>query len=212
MELWHGVNQVNRINHGVLVFCSCGRPTGQHLAPAITGVLPRSQGQEEQAASGSGCPRLFRSFDELDIGLVACRPTPYALAMDATTLGERFSVLAISVVYRGCAIQVAWQVVRADTLVPYVGSSYAAQGSCFKTQPLECTMLGQWEEGYNGPWLIVTDLPPDEAAGQWYAMRAWIECGFRHTKRGGWQWQNTKMTVTERAVRRWLTITFLLEF
>src|SRR4051794_31506349 len=31
-----------------------------------------------------------------------------ALAMDATTLGDQFVVLAISVVYRGCAVPVAW--------------------------------------------------------------------------------------------------------
>ena len=36
-----------------------------------------------------------------------------ALALDATTLGERFSVLALCVVYRGCAVPVAWTVVRA---------------------------------------------------------------------------------------------------
>jgi hypothetical protein len=36
-----------------------------------------------------------------------------ALAMDASTLGQRFTVLAISVVYRGCAIPVAWRVLPA---------------------------------------------------------------------------------------------------
>ena len=35
------------------------------------------------------------------------------LALDATTLGQRFTVLAIAVVYRGTAIPVAWTVVRA---------------------------------------------------------------------------------------------------
>jgi hypothetical protein len=35
------------------------------------------------------------------------------LAMDATTLGQRFTVLTISVVYRGCAIPVAWTIVEA---------------------------------------------------------------------------------------------------
>ncbi len=35
------------------------------------------------------------------------------LAADASTLGERFTVLAISVVYRGCAIPVAWKIVEA---------------------------------------------------------------------------------------------------
>ena len=33
--------------------------------------------------------------------------TQWALALDATTLGTRFTVLALSVVYRGCAIPVA---------------------------------------------------------------------------------------------------------
>jgi hypothetical protein len=37
-----------------------------------------------------------------------------ALAMDATTLKKCFTVLCISVVYRGCAIPVAWKVVGAE--------------------------------------------------------------------------------------------------
>jgi hypothetical protein len=39
--------------------------------------------------------------------------TQLALAIDATTLGQRFVVLAVSVVYRGCAIPVAWTVLAA---------------------------------------------------------------------------------------------------
>jgi hypothetical protein len=38
-----------------------------------------------------------------------------ALACDASTLGQRFTVLVISVVYRGCGIPVAWKVVSATT-------------------------------------------------------------------------------------------------
>ncbi len=37
-----------------------------------------------------------------------------AIAMDATSLGDRFVVLAISVVYRGCAVPVAWKVLKAE--------------------------------------------------------------------------------------------------
>jgi hypothetical protein len=37
-----------------------------------------------------------------------------ALALDATTLGQRFVVLAISVLYRGCAVPVAWKIVPAN--------------------------------------------------------------------------------------------------
>lgn len=38
-----------------------------------------------------------------------------ALAMDATTLSDRLTVLAISVLYRGCAIPVAWKVLKGNT-------------------------------------------------------------------------------------------------
>ena len=41
--------------------------------------------------------------------------TRLALALDATTLGDRFAVLAVSVVYRGCAIPVAWVVLPGNT-------------------------------------------------------------------------------------------------
>ena len=36
------------------------------------------------------------------------------IALDATTLGQRFVVLVISVVYRGCAIPVAWKILPAN--------------------------------------------------------------------------------------------------
>jgi hypothetical protein len=36
-----------------------------------------------------------------------------ALAIDATTLGQRCVVLAVSVVYRGCALPVAWVILPA---------------------------------------------------------------------------------------------------
>lgn len=39
--------------------------------------------------------------------------TQLALAIDATTLGERIVVLAVSVVYRGCAIPVGWVILPA---------------------------------------------------------------------------------------------------
>lgn len=35
------------------------------------------------------------------------------LAADASTLGQRFTLLVISVVYRGCGIPVAWKLVKA---------------------------------------------------------------------------------------------------
>lgn len=42
-----------------------------------------------------------------------------AIAIDATTLGQRFVVLAISVVYRGCAVPVAWKILQATEKPPW---------------------------------------------------------------------------------------------
>jgi hypothetical protein len=58
-----------------------------------------------------------------------------ALAIDATTLGQRFVVLVVSVVYRGCAIPIAW------TVVPYQRrrSMRGAGSGCGC-----CARCGQW--------------------------------------------------------------------
>src|SRR6266481_8045732 len=42
-----------------------------------------------------------------------------ALALDATSLGDRFTVLSISVVYRGSAIPVAWKILHANVRHPW---------------------------------------------------------------------------------------------
>jgi hypothetical protein len=51
---------------------------------------------------------------------------------------------------------------------------------------------------------VVTDLGPGQAEALWYGMQAWIEQGFTLLKRGGWQWQATRMTDPERVGRWWL--------
>jgi hypothetical protein len=203
-----------------------------------------------------------------------------ALAMDASTLSDRFTVLAISVLYRGCAIPVAWKIVRSNepgswepywkellsqlapavpadwlvivladrglyakwlyeqivslkwhpflritrngkvrpegehhfrwlsSLVPEVGTSWSGVVDCFSgaTCQLHCTLLARWDEPYAEAWLVLTDLAPEAATIVWYSMRTWIECGFKDTKRGGWQWHQTKMTDPERAARLWVAI------
>jgi DDE family transposase len=206
--------------------------------------------------------------------------TQLALALDATTLGTRFTVLALSGVYRGCAIPVAWTVLPATakhawrrewlrmlrqvhraiprswtvlvlsdrglyarwlfrritrlgwhpflrintggtfrptgqvrgvplkTLVPEPGTTWQGTGIAFKgrNRQLHCTLLACWEAGYKDPWLLLTDLPPEASTACWYGLRAWIEQGFKITKRAGWQWQRTRMTEPERAARLWLAV------
>lgn len=203
-----------------------------------------------------------------------------ALAMDASTLSDRFTVLAISVLYRGCAIPVAWKIVRSNapgswepywkellshlapvvppdwmvivladrglyakwlyehivglkwhpflrinrtgkvqpsgeshfrwlsSLVPAVGTSWSGVVDCFSevTCRLHCSLLARWDEPYAEAWLVVTDLAPEAANIVWYSMRNWIEAGFKDTKRGGWQWHQTKMKDPERAARLWVAI------
>jgi hypothetical protein len=203
-----------------------------------------------------------------------------ALALDATTLGQRFVVLVVSVLYRGCAIPVAWTVLPATekhawrgewlrmlrqvrtvvprrffvivladrgvdarwlfqrivrlgwhpllrintggtfrpekrvhyqplrSLVPQPGTQWVGTGTAFQgpRRRLNCTLLARWDEGYRDPWLLLTDLAPSAGEACWYGLRAWIEQGFKITKRGGWQWQRTRMTDPQRAARLWLAV------
>ena len=47
------------------------------------------------------------------------RSTRWAVALDATSLGDRFTVLSIGIVYRGEAIPVAWKVLHANVPRPW---------------------------------------------------------------------------------------------
>jgi Transposase DDE domain len=96
------------------------------------------------------------------------------------------------------------------TLVPQPGTTWQGTGIAFKSRhrQLHCTLLACWEAGYKDPWLLLTDLPPAASTACWYGLRAWIEQGFKITKRAGWQWQRTQMTKPERAARLWLVSVF----
>jgi hypothetical protein len=64
-----------------------------------------------------------------------------ALAIDASTLSQRFTVLCVSVLYRGCAIPVAWKIVVAD-----------AKGSW---QPHWKDLLTQVQAGVPASWTVI---------------------------------------------------------
>lgn len=207
-----------------------------------------------------------------------------ALALDATSLGERWTVLAVSVLVRGCAIPVAWKVLPAQAKgswrpywesllnhlsgslptgglvlvladrglyarwlyaaiircgwhpflrinlgvkvrpvgtehfdwlsrwVPQVGTSWQGEVDCFVQQQsrLRCTLLLRWETGYEHPWAVITNLDPRTSPIAWYALRAWIEAGFKDLKRGGWGWQHSKMDQASRVERLWLAMAVAL--
>src|SRR3989441_4127836 len=203
-----------------------------------------------------------------------------ALALDASSLGDRWTVLSISVVLRGCAIPVAWKVIRAHAKgswrpyweellerlqgsvpadwevlvladrglyarwlstaivacgwhpflrinlavkaravgeeafdwisrwVPAPGTKWQGVVECFAQQKsrLCCTLLMQWEVGYEHPWIVLTDLAPAEANVAWYGLRVWIEAGFKDVKRGGLGWHHSKMRDAGRVERLWLAV------
>jgi len=235
--------------------------------------VPRKRGTKRQALHVETC------FPVL-LGWVVSwwQGTQLALAIDATALGARFVVLAVSVVYRGCAIPVAWVVLPAHTkhawrrewlrllrrlrpavprhwtvivladrglyapwlfrrivrlgwhpflrintggsfrptgatcwrplatFAPCPGTSWRGTGIAFARNQVPCTVLARWEEGYKDPWLILTDLAPEASDAGWYGLRAWIEQGFKITKRAGWQWHRTRMSAPDRAARLWLAV------
>jgi hypothetical protein len=79
---------------------------------------------------------------------------------------------------------------------------------CFagKKSRLVCTRLLQWQEGYEDPWAILTDLAPNEANVARSGLRSWVECGFKDFKRGGFGWHHEKMQNAERVERLWLAM------
>jgi hypothetical protein len=201
------------------------------------------------------------------------------LALDATAQGDRLLALVVSVVYRGCALPVAWAIlpanqngawlpaelqllahlapavpadwrvlvvtdrglwsptlwrrirslgwhplmrIRTETtfapaggmrqaakhFVPGPGSAWVGRGVAFKhhAQRIPGTLLVVWLDGQDAPWILLTDLPPEQVGLTWYGVRVWIECGFRVLKRLGWQWQNTRRTDPPRVERHWLVL------
>jgi hypothetical protein len=93
-------------------------------------------------------------------------------------------------------------------LVPRVGRRFTAVGLAYKhaEEALACTLLGCWEAGHDGPWLLLTDLPQAAASPLWYGFRSWIEQQFKMIKGGLWHWQHTRMTDPERVGRLWLAV------
>lgn len=96
------------------------------------------------------------------------------------------------------------------TVVSSTGMSWSGQVTCFKTNPLDCTLLARWDEGYVDPWLVLTDFNPAEANVCWYGFRSWIECSYRDIKSDGWKWQLTRVRNPERAERYWLAMAVAL--
>jgi hypothetical protein len=77
--------------------------------------------------------------------------TQRALALDATTLGLRFTVLAVSVVSRGCAIPVAWTILPANQPAAWRGHWLRLLRPAI---PKGHTVIVLAERGLYAPWLF----------------------------------------------------------
>ena len=202
-----------------------------------------------------------------------------ALAVDPTLKGDDTTAIVISVVYRGCAIPVAWRILRANqrgawmdpivellqalapavpremtvvvlcdrglaspklwkqiiaqgwhpymrypknvtfcaqggrrlparAFVPRQDTAWIGSGTAFGRAATKrrCTLLAVWYVEQEEPWIILTDLPPEDAGPSWYALRFWIELGFKAVKSLGWKWDKTRRTDPARISRHWLAL------
>lgn len=93
-------------------------------------------------------------------------------------------------------------------LLPRVGARFTAVGVAYKNadETLGCTLLGGWDAGHSGPWLLLTDLPQSAASPLWYGYRSWVEQQFKMLKGGLWHWQNTRRKHPDRVARLWLAL------
>src|SRR2546421_7260421 len=80
--------------------------------------------------------------------------TQLALALDATTLGSRFTVLAISVVYRGCAMPVAWTVLEATAKHAWRREWLRMLRQVRRATPRSWTVLVLADRGLYARWLF----------------------------------------------------------
>ena len=95
---------------------------------------------------------------------------------------------------------------RLAALLPGPGCYYLGEGELFKTKPLSCTLVALWEEGYEAPWLLMTDLKPAQCCGAFYGLRSWIEQGFRVMKSGAYHCERLRVSDPKRAERIWLVL------
>ncbi len=76
-----------------------------------------------------------------------------ALALDATTLGQRFTVLCVSVLVQGCAIPVAWKVLAYNQKGSWQPYWQSLLGQLDGVIPAQWKVLVLADRGLYAPWL-----------------------------------------------------------
>lgn len=78
------------------------------------------------------------------------------LAVDATSLGSRFTVLVVSVLYRGCAVPVAWKVLNAQEEHSWEPEWKALLNDFRGVVPKEWKVIVMADRGLYAKWLFET--------------------------------------------------------
>ena len=68
------------------------------------------------------------------------------------------------------------------------------------------TLIAIWTTEQQDPWVVVRALPPARVGVRWYALRMWVELGFRAIKGVCWQWEHTRRRDPARIARYWLIL------
>jgi hypothetical protein len=136
----------------------CGHRLGPLLGVGFHTLRSRLQEFYQPAAAKSGGPR-----DQLDVTtcfapllawiLQGWQSTGLALALDATSLGDRFTVLSLSIVYRGHAIPVAWKVLLANVPHPWEPEWVALLRVFAGLVPPGWTVLVMTDRALDARWL-----------------------------------------------------------
>jgi hypothetical protein len=77
-----------------------------------------------------------------------------ALALDASTLGERFTVLNVSVMYRGCGIPVAWMLLPAHQKGSWRPHWEWLRAQVAQAVPKEWKVIVMADRGLYAGWLF----------------------------------------------------------
>ena len=88
------------------------------------------------------------------------------------------------------------------------GEAWVGRGGLGRREDrrLTVTLIAVWTPEQEEPWVVVTDLPPRRVGVGRYALRVWVELGFRALKGLGWQWQRSRRTDPARVARHWLVL------
>jgi len=110
--------------------------------------------------------------------------TCLALAADATPLSDRFVVLAVSVVYRGCAIPVAWTILRANQKGAWRPAWLRMLRQLRPAIPADWTVLVLTDRGLYARWLFRRIV----RLGWHPFLRINQGCKFRPAGQARWYW------------------------